>query len=99
MIRSSSRLSFEGSNAVLSLFSGEPSPEPTTAQTGPRETAFRRVEGGAETTSGTVLLVEAYVALWVILFAFLFISWRRQARIDARIAELERSFAQHHGAK
>jgi len=99
MTRSNSLLSFEGSNGKLVLLAAEPSPETTTTQTGPRETAFRRVEGGAETTSGTVLLVEAYVALWIILFAFLFFSWRRQSRIDARIAELERSFAQHHGAK
>jgi hypothetical protein len=98
MNRSSSRLSFEG-NDLLGVRAGEPAPDTTTTQAAPRETAFRRVEGGGETTSGTVLLIEAYVALWVILFAFVFISWRRQSRIDSRIAELERSFAQHPGAK
>jgi hypothetical protein len=70
-----------------------------TAQPAPRETEFRAVQGGStEMASGEVLLVEAYAGLWVILLAFLLISWRRQTRLDARMAELERSLAQH-GAK
>jgi CcmD family protein len=56
-----------------------------------RTTEFRSVEGGAETMSGETLLVEAYAALWVILFAFVVASWRRQTRIDARVTELERA--------
>ena len=62
-----------------------------------RPTEFVAVEGGSENMSGEVLLVEAYAALWIILFGFVFISWRRQARIDARVAELERAVAQGHG--
>jgi len=60
---------------------------------GQRTTEFRAVEGGAETTSGGTLLVEAYAALWIILFGFVVVSWRRQSRIDARVAELERSLS------
>jgi CcmD family protein len=41
--------------------------------------------------SGGTLLVEAYAALWIILFGFVVVSWRRQSRIDARVAELERA--------
>jgi hypothetical protein len=74
-------------------------PESTTSQPGSRETEFRAVQGGTEMASGEVLLVEAYAALWVILLAFLLISWRRQSRIDSRLDGLERSFAQHAGPK
>jgi hypothetical protein len=68
-------------------------PEP-----GQRSTEFRAVEGGAEMVSGGTLLVEAYSALWIILLAFLLVSWRRQARIDARVDELEKALARS-GAK
>jgi hypothetical protein len=43
--------------------------------------------------SGEKLLVEAYAAIWVILFALLLLSWRRQLRINERIAGLERALA------
>jgi len=62
----------------------------TPAETG-RQTEFRAVEGGSETMSGETLLVEAYAAVWIILFGFVVVSWRRQSRIDARVAELERA--------
>jgi len=58
-----------------------------------RSTEFQAVEGGGETMSGSTLLVEAYAALWIILLGFLLVSWRRQARIDARVDELERAVA------
>jgi CcmD family protein len=62
-------------------------------------TEFRSVEGGTESMDGNTLMVEAYAALWVILFAFVFVSWRRQARLDARIDELERATSSARGAK
>jgi CcmD family protein len=58
-----------------------------------RSTEFHAVEGGTETMDGPTLLVEAYAALWLILFAFIFVSWRRQSRLDARIDELERALS------
>jgi hypothetical protein len=97
MNRSNYRLSFEGSS-VNSSTQGA-APETGTTQAAPRESTFRRVEGGGETTSGSVLLIEAYAALWLILLAFLFVSWRRQSRIDERVADLERSFARLPGSK
>jgi hypothetical protein len=68
-----------------------------TGDPGQRTTEFRAVEGGAETASGGTLLVEAYAALWIILFGFVVVSWRRQSRIDARVAELERSLSRGQG--
>jgi CcmD family protein len=60
-------------------------------------TEFRTVEGGPETMDGPTLLVEAYAALWLILFAFIFVSWRRQVRLDAQIDQLERALASTRG--
>ena len=59
-----------------------------------RPTEFVAVDGGPEMMSGETLLIEAYAALWIILFGFIFISWRRQSHIDTRIAELERAVSQ-----
>ena len=58
-----------------------------------RGTEFRPVEGGNETMDGPTLLVEAYAVLWLILFAFIFVSWRRQSRLDAQIDQLERALS------
>ncbi len=38
--------------------------------------------------SGEKLLVEAYAAIWVILFAMVLLSWRRQRRLDDRMSVL-----------
>lgn len=56
-----------------------------------RAATFQAVEGGAETRSGSALLVEAYAVLWVILMAWLWLSWRKQAALHARLADLERA--------
>ena len=58
-----------------------------------RGSEFQAVDGGGETMNGNTLMVEAYAFLWVVLFAFIWWSWRIQGRIDARVAELERSLA------
>lgn len=54
-----------------------------------RSTAFRPVEGGAQMQSGEKLVVEAYAAIWLIVFAFILFSWRRQRHIDQRVTNLE----------
>lgn len=54
-----------------------------------RSTAFRPVEGGTQMQSGEKLLVEAYAAIWIIAMIFLVSIFRRQKRIDARMASLE----------
>ena len=37
--------------------------------------------------------VSAYAVLWAVLLGFVFLGWRRQSAIDARIAELEGALA------
>jgi len=69
------------------------SPNTTTDRTA----EFQAVEGGPQTTSGELLLVEAYAATWLVVFAFLLVSWRRQARIDARLGELEKRLSEQRG--
>ncbi len=59
-----------------------------------RSTTFRPVQGGDQMQSGERLLVEAYAAIWIVLFGLLLLGWRRQRRIDARVAALEVALAQ-----
>jgi hypothetical protein len=56
-----------------------------------RSTAFQPVEGGGENRSGTTLMVEAYVVLWVLLLGWLFVVWRKQAALNARLGDLEQA--------
>jgi hypothetical protein len=58
-----------------------------------RSTSFRAVEGGNEMQSGEMLLVEAYAAIWTLLFVMLLLWWRRQRLIDSRITFLEEAVA------
>jgi hypothetical protein len=78
---------------ALALTTGRAAAQTKSAEPPPRSTEFQAVEGGAEMVSGGTLLVEAYCALWLILLAFLLISWRRQGRIDQRVGELEKALA------
>jgi CcmD family protein len=65
---------------------------PTTPTVEERAQEFKPVSGGAEnTTSAEVVLVAAYVVMWAILMAFLFTTFRRQAAVDKRLADLERA--------
>jgi CcmD family protein len=54
-----------------------------------RSTEFVSVSGGAETTSAEALLVTAYVVMWAIVFGFIFLTWRKQNGIEARLKELD----------
>jgi hypothetical protein len=58
-----------------------------------RSTEFVAVGAGAETTSAASLLIAAYLLMWGLLFAFVFLSWRRQGRVETRISELEKAIA------
>ena len=56
-----------------------------------RSTTFTAVEGNAkEQYSGGTLLVTAYAALWVVLFAWVAIVWRKQSALNMRLADLKR---------
>ena len=66
----------------------QPSPSGTPDD---RSTTFQAVEGNAkEQYSGGALLVTAYAALWVVLFAWVAIVWRKQSALNARLEDLER---------
>ncbi|WP_437737007.1 CcmD family protein [Sorangium sp. So ce1335] len=76
-------------NSLHSLFAHAALQQPTGTTTDDRAQAFRPVQGGNEMQSGEKLLVEAYAAIWLIIFAMIFLSWRRQKQIDRRIDALE----------
>ena len=63
---------------------------PTLAVPDDRATEFAAVDGG-EHYSGGSLLVEAYAAIWVLLMAWIFMLWRKQAQLGERLDGLERT--------
>lgn len=63
-----------------------------------RSTEFVADQGGGEGTSASSLLVSAYVVMWVLLLGFLFMSWRRQQRIESRLTELDKALARARAA-
>ncbi|MEO6576939.1 MAG: CcmD family protein [Polyangiaceae bacterium] len=69
-----------------------PQPAPAASATpDSRSTSFQAVEGNQpEQHSGSTLLIEAYVVLWLILMTWLLSMWRRQAAIHSRLDDLER---------
>lgn len=68
-------------------------PDSATLSPSSRSTEFVAVEGGGETTSAASLLIAAYVVMWALLLGFVYLSWRRQARVETRISELEKAIA------
>lgn len=61
-----------------------------------RATAFVAVpDGGEVSPSAELLLVIAYVAMWLLLLGFVWGSFRRLARLDARLREVEEALARH----
>jgi hypothetical protein len=67
----------------------DPAPAHTALTPEERSTEFVPVQGGAEGTSAEHLLVAAYLLMWAALVAFILLTWRRQARIEARLGELQ----------
>lgn len=55
-----------------------------------RATEFVAVDG-AEHYSGSTLLVSAYIAIWVIMMAWIFMLWRKQSSLSDRLDGLERT--------
>jgi CcmD family protein len=64
-----------------------------TTPTENRSTEFVADPGGGDSTPASTLLVSAYVVMWALLLGFLFLTWRRQQRIEARLGELDRALA------
>ena len=59
-------------------------------QQAPATTEFTAVEGG-EHYNGSTLMVAAYAAIWVLLMAWIYLLWRKQAMLAARLDGLEMS--------
>jgi len=64
---------------------------PTATVESQRSTAFVPVQGGHDTTSANTLLVAAYIVMWALLLAFIFLGWRRQQALESRVGDLERA--------
>ena len=64
---------------------------PTTAEE--RSTEFVPVQGGTETSSAGTLLALAYLFMWAVLIGFVLLSFRRQKKLEGRLAELEKNLA------
>jgi CcmD family protein len=74
-------------------------PAPAGDSKGTDSTVYRPVGNAPEVQSGERLLVEAYAAIWIILFVLILFGWRRQRRIDARITDLEAALAKARAAE
>jgi CcmD family protein len=74
-------------------------PAPAGDSKGTDPTVYRPVQNAPEVQSGEKLLVEAYAAIWIVLFVMILFGWRRQRKIDARITGLETSLAQARAAQ
>jgi CcmD family protein len=68
-------------------------PAAGSATTSPPPTEFVPVQGGGTSASGEFLMVVAYIAIWLIAFAFIVTTWLKQRRLDGRIAQLEGDLA------
>lgn len=63
---------------------------PTGATPDDRATGFEAVSGETgEHYSGYTLMVTAYGLIWAILMAWIFLLWRKQADLNARLDGLE----------
>ena len=56
----------------------------------PSPTEFRPYEGESQ-RDGSVLMVEAYAAIWIILMVVVLLGHLKQRALDARIARLEQA--------
>jgi len=54
-----------------------------------RSTEFVAVTGGGETSSAEVLLTTAYALMWIATFVFIYLTWKKQNQIAARLGELD----------
>ncbi len=66
------------------------SPEPPT---GAGQTGTFSPTAPRETTSGEALLVGAYAFVWIAVFVFIVVAWRRTRDLEGRLGTLERALA------
>jgi CcmD family protein len=77
----------------LLTLQAQPAPTGTAQSADDRSQAFRPVQGGGELQSGERLLVIAYMAIWLCVVVLIILSFRKQSRLDQRIAALESAVA------
>jgi CcmD family protein len=63
----------------------------TTTSAEERSQEFVAVTGGSDTTSAETMLVLAYLLMWLMIFGFVFLTRRKQARLDERLDGLEQA--------
>ena len=69
---------------------------PKTTETGSpadRSQQFVPVTGGQDTTSAATLLVVAYIGMWLAIFAFVWLTRKKQGKLNARLDTLESALA------
>ncbi len=71
---------------------------PVGAAPSDRTTDFTAVEGNEQYSGGT-LLVVAYLAIWAILMAWIFLLWRKATALSARVDGLEAAIDRAAGAQ
>lgn len=59
-----------------------------------RSQEFVPTEGSRQTTSAELILVLAYACFWVLVFGFVYQTYRRQKHVEARLGALERALEQ-----
>lgn len=52
---------------------------------------FTAVTGGGNETSASGMLVAAYAVFWLLLLAFIALSWKRQRELSTRLLRLEKA--------
>jgi len=65
-----------------------------TQPAGARESEFRPVSGAEQTTSASALLIAAYCIMWALVFGVILMTWRKQAKLSARLGQLETNLQQ-----
>ena len=63
----------------------------TPAVAADRATEFVATTGGEESSSAEGLLVAAYLIMWLLVLLFVWTTWKRQTKLDARVQELEKA--------
>jgi len=81
-------------NAQQPTPTGSAAPTVSAAPTGSTTTnpsGFNAVDNNTQMQSGEALLVEAYIAIWVLLFGFIVLAWLRTRKVEDKVAELEKA--------
>lgn len=71
------------------MMAQEKTPTLDKAPSGENATQMQAAPETGEHFNGYTLMVEAYLAIWLILMGWLFMLWRKQATLTERVAGLE----------